>query len=89
MNKTAAWILLLVLGLGPGAASAQHFLIGSSIYNNLTRLINRDVHLMLKGGGEISGRVRAVGNNLVHLLGPDGTESLVVADEIVVLTIAR
>ncbi|RMD68501.1 MAG: hypothetical protein D6819_09215 [Gammaproteobacteria bacterium] len=83
-----AWLMASGLILST-PSWGQHFLIGSSIYNNLTRLINKDVHLMLKGGGEIEGRVRAVGNNLVHLLGPNGTESLVVVDEVVVLTIQR
>jgi hypothetical protein len=63
------------------------FLLGSSLYNNLSALLNHQVRLILKGGGEIEGAVTGVGNNLVRLEGPAGSESLVVIEEIAVLSV--
>jgi hypothetical protein len=68
-------------------AASVHFLLGSSLYNNLSALVNQNVKIILKGGGEITGAVTGVGNNLVRLEGPTGYESLVVIDEIAVLSV--
>ncbi len=81
-------LALLGLGTGPVAHATHypgHLLIGSSIYDNFSRLINRPVKLLLKGGGEVHGIVREVGTKLVRLDGPDGEDSLVVVDEVAVL----
>jgi hypothetical protein len=74
--------------VGPTADATHypgHFLVGSSIYDNLTRLINRPVKLLLRGGGEIRGTVREIGTKLVRLEGPSGEQSLVLMDEVAVL----
>jgi hypothetical protein len=68
-------------------AESVHFLLGSSLYNNLSALLNQNVKIILRGGGEIGGAVTGVGNNLVRLEGPAGYESLVVIDEIAVLSV--
>jgi hypothetical protein len=68
-------------------AAPAHFLLGSSLYNNLSGLLNQKVKLVLKGGGEIEGIVTGVGNTLVRLENPAGSESLVVIDEIAVLSV--
>lgn len=62
-----------------------HFLVGSSLYDNLSRLTNRPVRLIIKGGGEVRGVVREVGVHVVRLDGHDGEEILVAADQIAVL----
>jgi len=69
------------------AAQPAHFLLGSSLYNNLSALLNHQVRLILKGGGEIEGVVTGVSNNLVRLEDPAGSESLVVIEEIAVLSV--
>lgn len=66
-----------------------HFLVGSSLYDNLSRLTNRPVKLLIKGGGEVRGVVREVGVHVVRLDGHDGEEILVAADQIAVLIVER
>ena len=93
-NRTLVISAVAVLGLiGLGAIGSTahaghypgHFLVGSSIYDNLSRLVNRPVNLLLKGGGQVQGVVREIGTKLVRLDGPSGEQSLVVEDEIAVL----
>jgi hypothetical protein len=84
-----AGLALGSLGVFGTTAHAEHypghFLVGSSIYDNLSRLVNRPVKVLIKGGGEVDGVVREIGTKLVRLEGPSGEESLVVVDEIAVL----
>jgi hypothetical protein len=84
ISAIAALALAGFGAVGP-AAHAGPFLVGSSIYDNLSRLVNRPVTLMLKGGGQAQGIVREIGTKLVRLEGPSGEQSLVVVDEIAVL----
>lgn len=75
--------------LAPAYGAAAHFLLGSSLYNNLSALINQHVKLILKGGATTEGMVTGVGDTLLRLESPGGFESLVVIEEIAVLSVQK
>jgi len=87
--KRISVITVCVCLLAPAYGAAAHFLLGSSLYNNLSALINQHVKLILKGGATTEGVVTGVGDTLLRLESIGGMESLVVIDEIAVLSVQK
>ncbi len=62
-------VLTLVLAAGTAAAEEAGFTVepGASVRDVLAKQTGQSVTLRLKGGEEIGGKVKLVGNELVHL----------------------
>ena len=82
-----AFVCLVLTGSGPAAAAEEFTLAaGETLPAMLGRLKDKPVTLQLFAGGEITGRIRNVGDGLVHLTEIRGRElfdAIVPVDKVV------
>ncbi len=79
--KTIMWVALLVGALPAAAAPPQTvpldgvaYDVGKSLADNLRGLQGKRITVRLQGGSQVSGRVKAVGDALLHLEALDQKE---------------